>query len=308
MTRAKAKTIKLLLSEGTLKGVIRMEDSSWNAGELFSAPRESVDSLIKSDACKKFGVYLLLSSDMVYVGQSSDLTKRIKQHLLGKDWWERVVVLTTSSDSLTRTDIDYLESVLIAKALESKKLDCDNKNKGNNPKIDIFRQVELDQYIDEALFMLELIGITVFTNDTKEESGKKTIISSVVKTSGKNKEIRAKKEAKEFLEENGLQVGKKYNYAKLQEPDNGPNAFWMNPRVEVLEEEWMFILNNQIKHELIAVKVPAKTLPQELNKAGCFYVRKDKPYYLDVNIEEESLVDRRSKFDFTKYIIKRIMY
>lgn len=28
-----------MLNDGTLKGVISMEDSSWNKGELYSAPR-----------------------------------------------------------------------------------------------------------------------------------------------------------------------------------------------------------------------------------------------------------------------------
>jgi len=38
MTSAKAKTINLLLYEGNLNGVISIEDSSWNAGEMYSAP------------------------------------------------------------------------------------------------------------------------------------------------------------------------------------------------------------------------------------------------------------------------------
>ena len=122
---AKAKTISLLLNDGTLKGVISMEDSSWNKGELYSAPRESVDDLILSDACSRYGVYLLLSEDMVYIGQASDLAKRIKQHLIGKSWWERVVILTTSDDSLNRSDIDYIEANLISKASEIGRLDCD---------------------------------------------------------------------------------------------------------------------------------------------------------------------------------------
>ena len=77
MSSAKAKTINLLLYDGDLSGVISIEDSSWNSGELYSAPRESVDELLKTDACSKYGVYLLLSKDMVYVGQASDLKKRI---------------------------------------------------------------------------------------------------------------------------------------------------------------------------------------------------------------------------------------
>ena len=80
---AKAKTINLLLNDGSLNGVISMEDSSWNKGELYSAPRESVEALISTDACSRYGVYLLLSEDMVYVGQASDLAKRIKQHIIG---------------------------------------------------------------------------------------------------------------------------------------------------------------------------------------------------------------------------------
>lgn len=82
MSKAKAKTINLLLEDGTLNGVISIEDSSWNSGELYSAPRDSVDDLISSDACNKFGVYLLISDDKVYVqymikGKHLRLLKRL---------------------------------------------------------------------------------------------------------------------------------------------------------------------------------------------------------------------------------------
>lgn len=78
---AQAKIINMLLYDGELNGVIRIEDSNWNAGELFSAPRDSVSDLLKTGACNKYVVYLLLSADMVYVGQSSDLAKRLIQHI-----------------------------------------------------------------------------------------------------------------------------------------------------------------------------------------------------------------------------------
>ena len=133
------------------------------SGELYSAPRDSVSELLETDACKKYGVYLLLPKSMVYVGQSSDLSKRITQHTVGKGWWESVVILTTKDDSLTHSDIDYLESVMIDKASKINRLDCDNKNKGNNPKVSKFQKVVLDQYLEEALFLMQLIGITVFS-------------------------------------------------------------------------------------------------------------------------------------------------
>jgi hypothetical protein len=115
MKKDQAKTINILLSEGHLAGVICVEASSWNSGVLYSAPRSSISDIIQSDACKKYGVYLLLSQDRVYVGQSSDLAKRIAQHTSGKEWWDKIVVLTTKDDNLTRSDIDYLEYELIDK-------------------------------------------------------------------------------------------------------------------------------------------------------------------------------------------------
>ncbi len=171
---AQAKIINMLLYDGTLGGVIRIEDSNWNAGELFSAPRDSVSDLLKTGACNKYGVYLLLSPNMVYVGQSSDLAKRLSQHMNGKDWWESAVIITTKDDSLNHSDIDYLENVLIDRALALKKLDCDNKKSGNPPKVDIFRKVFLGQYLDEALFLMQLIGIRVFAEEKSAAKKKRS--------------------------------------------------------------------------------------------------------------------------------------
>ncbi len=303
MATAKAKTINLLLHEGDLSGVISMEDSSWNSGELYSAPRESVSELLETDACNKYGVYLLLSKDKVYVGQSSDLAKRINQHLVGKDWWESVVILTTQSDSLTHTDIDYLESVLIEKAKDIGKLDCDNKNKGTNPKVDKFREVFLGQYLDEALFLMRLIGITVFA-DPKADKGNSLINTIDIKTKlalGK----RAKTEAITFLNENGVAIDKTATYSVL--PDD-KSAFWANPKTNLLEKDWDIILNDNSKMELVIMRVPAYTLKLATETEPGLLVRADKTDQMDIKIDPGSFIDKRSGVDFSTYIVKRISY
>ena len=108
------KAVSIILTDGTLNGVIAMQIVNGST-ELSAAPRDSVADLIDSVG-SKYGVYLLLSDDKVYVGQASDLSRRIKNHTIGKDWWNRAVVITTSDDSLTHTDIDYMEAKFIAKA------------------------------------------------------------------------------------------------------------------------------------------------------------------------------------------------
>ncbi len=304
---AKAKTINLLLNDGSLKGVISMEDSSWNKGELYSAPRGSVDDLLSTDACSRYGVYLLLSEDMVYIGQASDLAKRIKQHIIGKSWWERVVILTTSDDSLNRADLDYIESFLIAKAGSVGKLDCDNKNVGNKQKLSRFREVEIQQYIEEALFLLELIGIGVFTETTQKYNSRKDkqLISSVVNSTKNQREIREKKEALLFLEANGITVGKQRNYAKRSD---ARAEFWINPQRTVVNSDWHLILNDQYACELIILFIPANSFVIRTDKADGLVVRNDRPERIELNISTETLVDRTSKQDFSKYEIARIKY
>ena len=300
MSNAKAKTINLLLYEGDLEGVLSIEDSNWNSGELYSAPRNSVSELLNTDACKKYGVYLLLSKNMVYVGQSSDLSKRITQHIVGKDWWESVVILTTKDDGFNHADIDYLESVLIDKAQKINRLECDNRNKGNQPKVTKYQKVNLDQYLDEALFLMQLIGITVFT-DKKTNPLFNTIDMKTKLSLGK----RTKSEAISFLALNGIPIGKNPTYAALQAKTG---KFWANPKINLLNEDWEIILNNNELMELIVMRIPAKSLKiQSGNNIG-LHVRQDKADMIDLNIDAKTFIDRTSKIDFSSFICKKIKY
>ena len=150
----KTKTVKMLLYDGSLNGVMNISDSAWESGKLYSAPRESINDLISRADCKKYGVYLLLSEQQVYVGQARDLERRTKQHLTDKQWWSQIILMTTKDDSFNASDIDYLETSLIELAEKAGRSDSDNRKKGNPQKVDEFRQAELEQYLEEALFLL----------------------------------------------------------------------------------------------------------------------------------------------------------
>lgn len=307
---AQAKTINLLLYDGSLNGVISIEDSNWNSGELYSAPRESVADLLKTDACNKYGVYLLLSSDMVYVGQSSDLAKRLTQHTIGKDWWQSAVILTTKDDSLNRSDVDFLENILIEKAQKLQKLDCDNKKKGNPPKVDKFRKVVLEQYLTEALFLMQLIGINVFSENKNPGSkkqvstNKKALIDTVGATYKLALGKRVKAEAIQFVKDNGVKLEKTINYAVLQD---GKNTYWMNPNVSCVTKDWSLILNNTQESELIVLRIPAGTFSINSGKND-LKARKDQPKRIDLKISVGSLIDSVSKNDFSKFVVKTIKY
>ena len=307
---ALAKTINLLLYDGTLQGVISIEDSGWNAGAMYVSARDTVDSLVTTEACSRYGVYLLLADNRVYVGQSADLSRRLNEHLDGKDWWESVIVLTTTNDSFEHTDIDYLESKLIAKAISIDGLDCDNKNRGNPPKVNKFREVFLGQYLDEALFLMELIGITVFSNVVNRTGGKTSRaavprLDTITIQDRLALGMRNKNDAIAYVRSHGLKVGGSVNFATYRQARKG---FWINPRITVLKEDWHLLLNDTLERALILIKIPAYTLSLRQGDHPGLLTRMDKPELIDLMIDRDTLTDRRSELDFSSYEVARVFY
>lgn len=170
---AKAKTINLLLEDGNLDGLLTVEDSSWD-GIMFVSPREGVEKLFRQEETNFWGVYLLISDKEVYTGQASGLQRRIKEHDRGKDFWKKVVLITTKDDSLNRSAIDYIEHDLIDKSKQAGTLRSENKQGGNKTKVSRFDKVRYDNFIENVLLLLELIGIKVFVK-TKKNLKKKNI-------------------------------------------------------------------------------------------------------------------------------------
>ena len=233
---AKTKTIKMLLYDGTLNGVMNISDSAWESGKMYAAPRESINDLISRADCKKYGVYLLLSEQQVYVGQASDLERRTKQHLTDKDWWTQVILMTTKDDSFNASDIDYLEASLIDLAGKAGKSDSDNRKRGNPQKVDEFRQAELEQYLEEALFLLELVGIRVFKKETrkphKQSSTPTAPISETPKAEGKPANT-----VKPPLPDNSLKMGA-FVYTTIQNLADSGYVFSGDEIDEMCKGEW----------------------------------------------------------------------
>ena len=46
---SRLKIMKLLLQDGTLEGLLTIEDSSWNNGTFLSCPRENIANLLSQD-------------------------------------------------------------------------------------------------------------------------------------------------------------------------------------------------------------------------------------------------------------------
>jgi hypothetical protein len=91
-------------------------------GLAIVAPRVAVDALLRRPEVRKHGIYILSGTDtesgepIVYVGETDNLARRISQH--GQDvdmaFFERICVIASKDENLTKGHCLYLESRLIS--------------------------------------------------------------------------------------------------------------------------------------------------------------------------------------------------
>ncbi len=133
------RTLRLFLVDGAPTGLITAEIMNWT-GHVLTGPRSMLAELLKRPEVSRTGVYFLIGPDndnplraRIYIGETDDVSSRLKQHNRadaqgGKDFWERVCVVTSKDHNLTKAHAKYLESALIAAAKESARAVLENGN------------------------------------------------------------------------------------------------------------------------------------------------------------------------------------
>lgn len=121
---SQGRSIRLFLVDGTPNGLLTAEIMNWT-GHVLTGPRSKLAELVQRPECARTGVYFLVGPDpdnslrsKVYIGESDDVAKRLKSHNRpedagGKDFWERVCLVTSKDQNLTKAHVKYLESLLI---------------------------------------------------------------------------------------------------------------------------------------------------------------------------------------------------
>ena len=172
------KSVKLFLVDGSPNGILTAEIINWT-GKILSAPRSKLAELIQRDECKKTGVYFLVSTEnesfpLVYIGESDDVANRLKQHNRteesgGKDFWDKVCLVTSKDQNLTKTHIKYLESRLIQ--ISETNAQCQLLNGTapsyqNLPESDI---ADMEFFLEQIQIVLPVLGLT-FLKELKHTS------------------------------------------------------------------------------------------------------------------------------------------
>lgn len=166
----RGKSIQLYLAEGDANGLIVATVPNW-AGCLIKGKNADLPALLSRKEAKNAGVYILQGTDSdnifksrAYIGQATELKRRISDHAREKDWWDVCVLITTSDQSFSAGHYLSLESKLIQLALDANRAVLENNQSpgetaGNLGEAAI---ADVESFFDEIKLVLPVIGIDFF--------------------------------------------------------------------------------------------------------------------------------------------------
>ena len=161
--------IRLFLVDGTPGGLTTLEIINWT-GRLVSAPRSDLGQLLQRDEAKGPGVYLLLGDDPAaveqlrcYIGETDALVDRLREHhsLRGKEFWTRVVIISSKDDNLTKAHIKHLEARLIAIAGQARRCTLDNGTAPGLPPLPEADVSDMEYFIEQLPIALPVLVVNV---------------------------------------------------------------------------------------------------------------------------------------------------
>lgn len=159
------KQIKLFLVDGTPGGLTTAEITNWT-GHVLSASRSDLADLVKRDEAQRTGAYLLLGEDEAavgntrcYIGEADIVGERLRYHQRDKDFWDRVVAITSKDANLTKAHGRYLESRLIALAKHAGRVTLENNTTPAVPALPEADASDMDYFVSQLQIVLPVLGI-----------------------------------------------------------------------------------------------------------------------------------------------------
>lgn len=169
---ALGKSVRLFLADGTPGGLVTAEIMNWT-GHVIAAPRSDLSALMKRSEASRTGIYLLLGDDpespgsaLAYVGEGDDVGKRIAAHSRaeesgGKDFWDRVVLLTSKDANLTKAHARYLESRFISIAASARRARLVNGTAPPPIALPEADASDMEFFVEQAKIVLPVLGVNL---------------------------------------------------------------------------------------------------------------------------------------------------
>ena len=174
--QARAKTIQIFLPSGDPQG-IRQAEITTRIVRLIEVPRALLKDFLAMPESDGGAVYFLFgdagefAKPQVYIGQTTDLKKRLVKHQKEKDFWQRAVVMLSRAESLTTTHSLYLERLCILRAREADRYVVENDTNGNKLNTTRPMEAECEELFETGETLMATLGFPLFEKPAKPIAG-----------------------------------------------------------------------------------------------------------------------------------------
>ena len=180
MPDALGTSIRLFLADGTPDGLWVVEKSNWT-GMALMAPRSRYSALRSRPEMSGSGVYVLTGPPeggakpvRIYVGETDVLRDRLDTHQKNKDFWTKVVIFTAKDLNLNKAHVRYLESRLLAIAVEANRAEIDNSTTTTLPALSEADRADLESFLSDMLLIYPVLGLNAFEKVDEASAGTST--------------------------------------------------------------------------------------------------------------------------------------
>jgi hypothetical protein len=167
-----ATTLELFFIDGKPDGMLTAEVFGWT-GHILVAPRTRLPEALKRKESSYTGVYVLLGEleeeSLAYIGEGENIANRIKSHDAKKDWWTRVVLITSAANSLHKAHAQYIEARLVQEGVRAMNTKLENGTNPALPSLSEAARANMEAFIDQLLMVLPAIRVELFTIKTKPD-------------------------------------------------------------------------------------------------------------------------------------------
>lgn len=171
-----AKTIHTILydDDDVLDGskIITMDNC---VCQLFDIKRDC-DTVIRDekDALSKPALYVLLNREnrKAYIGETDDFLQRIASHNAKKGFWNEALAFMANDNSLTTTEVRYLESLSYEIARNANSYDLsENTQVPKKPFVQKIQEYKIKDFFKYVMLLTKFIGCDLFEKNRSAQQG-----------------------------------------------------------------------------------------------------------------------------------------
>ena len=191
--------------------------------QLYDIKRD-YDALIRDskENLAKPALYVLLNRNAhkAYIGETDDFSQRIASHMLKKEFWDEALAFMANDNSLTTTEVRFLESLSyeVAKAASVYDL-SENTQVPKRPYVQSIQEYKIKDFFNYVKLLTKFVGCNMFekiTNHQQNASFSSSVRKIVLVNLGITSQDLEGREVKLSL--NGMVFNKgKFGYAVIKE-------------------------------------------------------------------------------------------